>query len=44
MTQLWFHININDAPIAIFLADSDFQFFKSDLPILIFADSDFLSL
>ncbi len=35
-------ITIRDAPIAIFLADSDF-FWKCDLPIPIFADSDFLS-
>ncbi len=33
-----------DAPIAIFLADSDFWFFcKCDLPIPIFLDLDFLS-
>ncbi len=37
-------IKTRDAQIAIFLADSDFQFFgKCDLPIPIFAKYDFLS-
>ncbi len=38
------YLKNRDAPIAIFLADSNFRFFwKCDLPIQIFVNSDFLS-